>query len=250
MEDMITYLNRFDEFITYNNKMAEAIGDCPNLEIRVNSDNPFWKTVKSIGNWKCQRNLISDRARIVSPDEIRVGNGSETVMLEKMKRLASGKFIQKGDVLGVSRSSLYEHYAVYIGNGKVIHYCGENNDFTGRVTIHEAPMKEFLKGAKNFFIVWFDNGRPVKIQKSTSFIFNSSLDFYNGTYQRKRRKVLSADETIRRARSRIGEENYNLVANNCEHFAMWCKTGIAESSQIKQILNYAVNPGVTGYGNK
>ena len=55
MDEMITYLNCFEKLITYNNRMVEAIGDCPNLEIRVTSDSPFWKTVKSIGDWKCQR---------------------------------------------------------------------------------------------------------------------------------------------------------------------------------------------------
>lgn len=67
-------------------------------------------------------------------------------------------------------------------------------------------------------------------------------------HTREKRKVLSTDETIRRAGSRIGEENYNLITNNCEHFAMWCKTGVSESSQVKQIFNYAAKTGVTGYG--
>ena len=54
-----------------------------------------------------------------------------------------------------------------------------------------------------------------------------------------RRTVFSAEETVRRARGRLGEEKYNLVTNNCEHFAMWCKTGVSDSSQVKQFIRLA-----------
>ena len=39
-------------------------------------------------------------------------------------------------------------------------------------------------------------------------------------------------ETVRRARERVGEEEYNLIFKNCEHFALWCKTGVEESTQV------------------
>jgi len=45
--------------------------------------------------------------------------------------------------------------------------------------------------------------------------------------------------TLRRAMSRIGEQNYNLLFNNCEHFATWCKTGRHRSGQIESALERA-----------
>jgi hypothetical protein len=39
--------------------------------------------------------------------------------------------------------------------------------------------------------------------------------------------------TLRRAMSRLGEQNYNLLFNNCEHFAHWCKTGRHRSPQVE-----------------
>ena len=45
--------------------------------------------------------------------------------------------------------------------------------------------------------------------------------------------------TLRRAMSRIGEQNYNLLFNNCEHFATWCKTGRHRSGQIDSALERA-----------
>ena len=39
-------------------------------------------------------------------------------------------------------------------------------------------------------------------------------------------------ETVQRARSKIGKGGYNLFTHNCEHFAIWCKTGQLESTQL------------------
>ena len=35
---------------------------------------------------------------------------------------------------------------------------------------------------------------------------------------------------LERAMSRLGERKYNLLANNCEHFATWCKTCLLYTS--------------------
>jgi hypothetical protein len=43
--------------------------------------------------------------------------------------------------------------------------------------------------------------------------------------------------TLRRAMSRLGEHNYNLLFNNCEHFAHWCKTGRHRSEQVENWLH-------------
>jgi hypothetical protein len=45
------------------------------------------------------------------------------------------------------------------------------------------------------------------------------------------------EETLQRARGRLGEQNYNLLFNNCEHFAYWCKTGRHRSNQVEDWLH-------------
>ena len=35
---------------------------------------------------------------------------------------------------------------------------------------------------------------------------------------------------------RLGEQRYNLLFNNCEHFAVWCKTGQHRSGQVERAL--------------
>ena len=39
---------------------------------------------------------------------------------------------------------------------------------------------------------------------------------------------------VQRARSKLGEEKYCPLTNNCEHFAMWCKTGKSSSDQVEK----------------
>ena len=60
-------------------------------------------------------------------------------------------------------------------------------------------------------------------------------------------KLYTPLETLNRARSRIGESNYNLFSNNCEHFALWCKTGISESHQISSLLDTLMMTDLKGH---
>jgi hypothetical protein len=44
----------------------------------------------------------------------------------------------------------------------------------------------------------------------------------------------SAQEIIDRARSRVGEREYRVLDNNCEHFCNWCVTGLSSSLQAQR----------------
>ena len=46
-----------------------------------------------------------------------------------------------------------------------------------------------------------------------------------------RKNFFSAKETVKCAREKIGERKYNLLFHNCEHFSVWCKTGLEVSTQ-------------------
>ncbi len=168
----------------------------------------------------------------------------------------------------------YVHYGVYSGNGMVIHYAPLNWDgddsFAGwdaksckaalkkawnydydikqsdmpsdvaeiveklkKVTdivsenvadaqecfIHEAPFPEFLgqfmgKLTRRFFVLRFHEDSWKKYER---------VDLY------------PLEKTLERAKKRIGESDYKLTSNNCEHFAMWCRTGLSTSRQAEMI---------------
>jgi len=86
-------------------------------------------------------------------------------------------------------------------------------------------------------------GRPNKLRTSTANgIISPPVGLDLSEPKGNSFKVYSPEETIERAKSVIGanEHNfrtkYNLVLNNCEHFAIWCKTGQKRSLQVEDFL--------------
>ena len=109
----------------------------------------------------------------------------------------------KGDHIFVSKTG-YSHHGIDIGNGKVIHYTGEPGS-KSNAAISETIKEEFSSGLK------------VQVVK------------YG--------KCLPVSRTLEIAESRIGEQKYNLVFNNCEHFARFCKTEKHESEQVTDAVS-------------
>lgn len=101
----------------------------------------------------------------------------------------------------VTCRSGYEHHGIYAGNGMVIHYAGFAK------SLHRAPVEEVS-------VEQFAAGHEVTIR------LNPAAKFVGM-------------EAVRRARSRLGEDNYRLLTNNCEHFVTWCLDGRARSPQVQ-----------------
>ena len=96
----------------------------------------------------------------------------------------------------------YQHHGLYAGHGHVIHYSGLSG-FWQCGPVEEVSLTRFI------------NGRPVRIVAHPGSPF-------------------SPGEIVRRARSRLGEDAYRLLSNNCEHFCNWCISGISHSAQAEQ----------------
>ena len=105
------------------------------------------------------------------------------------------------DHLQVPRQhGLFNHHGIDLGDGTVAHYL------EGR-EILRSSTDEFSQG-QPLSVIEHADASPVRV-------------------------------TLQRAMSRIGEQNYNLLFNNCEHFATWCKTGRHRSGQIESVLERA-----------
>ncbi|WHZ02780.1 lecithin retinol acyltransferase family protein [Neobacillus sp. YX16] len=126
-----------------------------------------------------------------------------------------------GDIIGVDRG-LYRHFGIYIGNDRVIHFAGPTSDFDfksfSKMEIREDSMTRFLLQSKSYFV--FD----CEAKENKSIFTKNLLVAY------------SPEETVQRAKSKLGENKYNLAINNCEHFAIWCKTGLHKSKQVDKVL--------------
>src|ERR1700755_2663738 len=93
-----------------------------------------------------------------------------------------------GKHLVVSRG-VYTHHGIGDGKGGVIHYSGLADGLRSG-PVERTTLKRFAAGAK------------VRVRK------------YHRPY--------SLALALQRALSRIGENLYSLLGNNCEHFATWC----------------------------
>ena len=64
------------------------------------------------------------------------------------------------------------------------------------------------------------------------------IDSFSGVYDVSKFIVYGAKETLRRALSRIGERGYDLLCNNCEDFALWCKFRVQLSGQVSRAYEF------------
>jgi len=48
------------------------------------------------------------------------------------------------------------------------------------------------------------------------------------------------NDIFTRVFNRLGEQEYALLENNCEHFATYCITGVAESYQAKTLEKFCI----------
>lgn len=111
----------------------------------------------------------------------------------------------KGDHIKALRIG-YAHHGIYAGDGRVLHYLDNRG-------VCECSQEEFADGMPVFTVPYL------------------VLDTF------------SPDEIVRRAYSRVGESDYNLVFQNCEHFATWCACGLEHSAQVQRATAVVAGAG-------
>lgn len=121
------------------------------------------------------------------------------------------------------RRGLYSHWAIYLGNEKVIHVTGigEGGTFDSCNPSHVFSVsgKRFKKAT-----VRIDNYFHVA-RGSTAAMKNN---FKDNKFPRRPVK-----EIIETAMQMIGDIEYNLFLQNCEHFVSFCRNGTPLSDQIE-----------------
>lgn len=121
----------------------------------------------------------------------------------------------KGQHLYIKKASgSYTHHGLGVANDKVIHYSGLASGLTTPGVIEELSLEEFAQN------------REIHIKPH--------LD-----------RKFQTDEAITRAFLRLGEAQYHILHNNCEHFVEWCISGRHKSSQSQRgKLIYSAGIGV------
>jgi hypothetical protein len=104
----------------------------------------------------------------------------------------------------ISPRKFYMHHGIHLGGGDVAHYSGFSSSLkSGPIEVTDLEI--------------FANGKSVWILQE--------------------KREYSGDEIANRARSRIGESQYKILSNNCEHFCSWCISGKSCSAQVKAYLH-------------
>jgi hypothetical protein len=99
----------------------------------------------------------------------------------------------------------YLHHGIYVGEGLVVHYAGLAYGFF-RGPVEEVSLVQFARD-RSVWTRW--RGQP----------------------------AFDGGEIVRRARSRVGEDRYQILHNNCEHFCEWCIHGESRSYQVELLLS-------------
>lgn len=109
----------------------------------------------------------------------------------------------------LTRRAGYSHHGIYVGNGKVVHYSGFCT------TLRRGPVEEVT-------LERFAAGHAVSVAQEPHARY-------------------AGLEAVQRARSRLGENHYRLLTNNCEHFCTWCLEGVGRSEQVRACARH---PGI------
>ena len=109
----------------------------------------------------------------------------------------------------------FEHVGIYTGDGYVIEFSYDKDIF--KPEIIKTPLKQFKAHSKT--------GVSVR-------------------YPYENMQARSPDDTVACAESFYKKSqgwfgNYNLMTNNCQHFASLCKYGVKRSWQIEELTKYA-----------
>jgi len=138
--------------------------------------------------------------------------------------------MRAGDLVEFHRG-LYTHWGVAIGDGKIIHLSGDEDDgLSAGVNGHFGSISGSVFTISG---VDFEKAK-VKCDDFWDVARQSKADVNNSKDQ-----YIRADPQhviVRRALSRLGKIGYNMLWSNCEHFASWCRYGMGWSEQVDKFM--------------
>lgn len=125
-------------------------------------------------------------------------------------------FIEKkpvyGDHIRVNRG-LYSHHGIYIDDDHVCQFASTANGHEtdpNYASVCLTTLDDFLKGG------------VLEVREYTDLELKEKRE---------------PQEIVNAALSRLGEKGYDLINNNCEHFANECVFGYKKSEQIDNVMS-------------
>ena len=120
---------------------------------------------------------------------------------------------ERGDHIRVCRmNGIYYHHGIYVSDSEVIHFTGDDDDSVldwSKAHVIRTDLARFLSGGE------------VEVKEYND---EEIADLY------------PVEGIVNYARSCLGDGGYNLIFNNCEHFANACTLGKYRSRQVENVL--------------
>ncbi|XP_063001771.1 phospholipase A and acyltransferase 3-like [Elgaria multicarinata webbii] len=136
--------------------------------------------------------------------------------------------LQPGDLIEIFRFG-YEHWAIYVGNGYVIHL---------------APSCEIAGAGFASFMSVVDDKAWVKKELLRDVVGDNRYRVNNKHDDKY--SVLPVAKVIREAERRVGQEcQYKLSSENCEHFVTELRYGVPRSDQVRTAV---IGASIAGLG--
>lgn len=137
----------------------------------------------------------------------------EVPCIPKEEEIWVQKTPQKGDHIRVQRmNGVYAHHGIYVSDEEVIHFTGKDDD-----SILDWSKPEVIQTDLAYFL----KGGTLEVKEYTNEEF---ADLY------------SPEQIVTYARACLGDKGYNLIFNNCEHFANVCTLGRFRSHQVEKVF--------------
>ena len=131
----------------------------------------------------------------------------------------------KGDYIRACRG-LYSHHGIYVSDDEVIHFTGREDD-----SILDWSKPEVISSDLDYFL----KGDILEVKE---YIDDELQDLY------------PVDHIVEYARACLGDKGYNLIFNNCEHFANTCTLGRFRSKQVENVFSSLFDKGTVVYGGR
>ncbi|XP_074612122.1 uncharacterized protein LOC141866505 [Acropora palmata] len=122
-----------------------------------------------------------------------------------------------------------DHIAMKRADGLYWHHAIVDDVETEKDTINVIEYSNSTEGFSQ------DNSSHPKDPGIARVIRGKYSGSKDGFYLIKHKKCEPTNTVVLKAKGRLGENEYSLFNNNCEHFALWCKTGISSSEQVENI---------------
>ncbi|KAJ8338001.1 hypothetical protein SKAU_G00369670 [Synaphobranchus kaupii] len=134
---------------------------------------------------------------------------------------------EPGDLIEILRGT-YQHWAVYIGNGFVIHLA--------------PPTESARGGAYSMMSVLCDKA---KVKQEELWEVVGDDEYHINNLLDDKYKPRSRRDIVKDAQSLLGQEQpYCVLNRNCEHFATELRYGKAESRQVHHAVQVGVGVGL------